>query len=96
MTRTAERVCISDAEIAHLEMLVTQLPYQARVELVLDDDSTMVGTVAVRPTVQTFIDPDGQEGVNDLLRIDDAADPSQLRWIWLDRIREVRRLDPVR
>lgn len=96
MTQTADRVCTTDEDIARLERLVTQLPDQARVELVLDDGSTLTGAVAVRPTVQAFVDPQGQEGINGLLRIDDAADPSQLHWIWLDRIREVRRLDPVR
>ena len=96
MTQTADRVCTADEDIARLERLVTQLPDQARVELVLDDGSTLTGAVAVRPTVQAFVDPQGQEGINGLLRIDDAADPSQLHWIWLDRIREVRRLDPVR
>lgn len=96
MTQTADRVCTTDEDIARLERLVTRLPDQARVELVLDDGSTLTGAVAVRPTVQAFVDPQGQEGINGLLRIDDAADPSQLHWIWLDRIREVRRLDPVR
>ena len=96
MTQIADRVCTTDEEIARLEQLVTQLPQHARVELVMDDGSRLAGAVAVRPTVQAFVDAQGQEGINGHLRIDDAADPSQLHWVWLDRIREVRRLDPVR
>ena len=96
MSQVADRVCTSAEEIARLEKLVTQLPDEARVELVLEDGTSLAGAVAVRPTVQTFLDPEGQEGINGLLRLDDAADPSRLHWVWLDRIREVRRLDPVR
>ena len=96
MGRTAERVYTDDADIARLEALVTELPDEARVELLLADGSSVTGTVSVRPTVQTFLDPRGEEGINGVVRIDDAADPSRLHWVWLDRIREVRRLDPVR
>lgn len=96
MSQVADRVCTSDEDIARLEELVTLLPDGARVELVLEDGTSLTGAVAVRPTVQTFLDPEGQEGINGLLRLDDAADPSRLHWVWLDRIREVRRLDPVR
>ena len=96
MSQVADRVCTSDEEIARLEELVKQLPDQARVELVMEDGARIAGAVAVRPTVQAFTDPQGREGINGLLRIDDADDPSRLHWVWLDRIREVRRLDPVR
>lgn len=95
MSRVADRVCTSDEDIARLEELVTLLPDEARVELVLEDGTSITGAVAVRPTVQTFLDPGGREGINGLLRIDDAADPARLHWVWLDRIREVHRLDPV-
>lgn len=96
MSQVADRVCTSDEDIARLEELVTLLPDEARVELVLEDGTSVTGAVAVRPTVQAFVDPQGQDGINALVRIDDAADPSRLHWVWLDRIREVRRLDPVR
>lgn len=93
MSRVAERVYTDDADIARLEALVLQLGDEARVELLLVDGSTVTGAVAVRPTVQTFLDPQGEEGINGVVRIDDAADPSRLHWIWLDTIREVRPLD---
>ena len=93
MGRTAERVYTDDADIARLEGLMEQLPDEARVELLLADGSRVAGVVSVRPTVQTFLDPQGEEGINGVVRIDDAADPSQAHYIWLDVIREVRPLD---
>ena len=93
MGRTAERVYTDDADIARLEGLMEQLPDEARVELLLADGSSVAGVVSVRPTVQTFLDPQGEEGINGVVRIDDAADPSQAHYIWLDVIREVRPID---
>jgi|SRR5690606_25130721 len=95
MGRIAERVYTADADIARLEGLVEQLPDEARVELLLADGGTVTGAVSVRPTVQTFLDPNGGEGINGVVRIDDARDPSHAHFIWLDMISEVRRLDPL-
>ena len=96
MGRTAERVYTAAADIARLEALMMQLPDEARVELLLADGGSVTGVVAVRPTVQSFLDPHGEEGINGVVRIDDAADPSRAHWVWLDLIREVRRLDVAR
>ena len=93
MGRTAERVYTNDADIARMEALMEQLPDEARVELLLEDGSSVTGVVSVRPTVQAFLDPKGEEGINGVVRIDDAADPSRAHYVWLDVIREVRRLD---
>lgn len=93
MGKTAERVYTDDADIARLEGLMEQLPDEARVELLLADGSSVAGVVSVRPTVQTFLDPQGEEGINGVVRIDDAADPSQAHYVWLDVIREVRPID---
>lgn len=93
MGRTAERVYTDDADIARLEALMQQLPDEARVELLLADGSSVSGVVSVRPTVQAFLDPQGEEGINGVVRIDDADDPSRAHYVWLDLIREVRRLD---
>ena len=93
MGQLAERVYTASDDIARLEALVLQLPDEARVELLLSDGGSITGVVSVRPTVQTFLDPQGEEGINGVLRIDDAADPSQAHYVWLDRIREVRHLD---
>ena len=93
MGRNAERVYTDDADIARMDRLMEQLPDEARVELPLADGSSVAGVVSVRPTVQTFLDPQGEEGINGVVRIDDAADPSRAHYVWLDVIREVRRLD---
>lgn len=93
MGRTAQRVYTEDADIARMEGLMEQLPDEARVELLLADGNSVTGVVSVRPTVQTFLDPQGEEGINGVVRIDDAADPSHAHYVWLDVIREVRRLD---
>lgn len=93
MGRTAERVYTDDATIARMERLVEELPDEARVELLLADGGSVAGVVSVRPTVQAFLDPKGEEGINGVVRIDDAADPARAHYIWLDAIREVRRLD---
>ncbi|MGO1541695.1 MAG: DUF3247 family protein [Luteimonas sp.] len=95
MGKTAERVYTDDADIARLEGLMEQLPDEARVELLLADGSSVAGVVSVRPTVQTFLDPQGEEGINGVVRIDDAADPSQAHYVWLDVIRDVRPIDTV-
>ncbi|MGO1893502.1 MAG: DUF3247 family protein, partial [Luteimonas sp.] len=88
-------VYTDDADIARLEGLMEQLPDEARVELLLADGSSVAGVVSVRPTVQTFLDPQGEEGINGVVRIDDAADPSQAHYVWLDVIRDVRPIDTV-
>ena len=62
---------------------------EARVELTLEDGGQLRGTVAVRPTVQTFRDMDGQEGTNSLLRLDDLDDPAHQHVVWLDTVAKV-------
>jgi len=62
------------------------------VQVTLDDGSRVLGTVAVRPTVQSFRDEAENEGANGLLRLDDLDNPVQQHLIWLDTIREVRPL----
>ena len=57
--------------------------------LTLVDGSRLSGVVATRPVLQTFLDADGNEGINAGLRIDDAS--GQARSIWLDEVVDVRR-----
>ena len=78
MSQVAKRVHTDQGEIDRIEALAARLPDEARVELVLDDGDRIAGTVSVRPTVQVFRDEDGNEGLNALVRIDDAADPAQI------------------
>ena len=48
--------------------------------------------VVVRPSLQTFLDPDGREGVNAVVRIDVPAS-GRSDYLWIDEIARVR---PVR
>ncbi|WP_024890754.1 DUF3247 family protein [Luteimonas huabeiensis] len=92
MGQLAPRVHTDPDEIARLEALVAALHDEAVVEIELDDGGRVTGVVAVRPTVQTFRDPEGREGSNGVVRIDDALAPARAHMLWLDAIRRVRRL----
>ncbi|MFP7723047.1 DUF3247 family protein [Lysobacter sp. A3-1-A15] len=99
MTATVERVYTDPADIDRLQALVAQLPNDAHVELHLDDECHVRGTVSARPTLQAFVDPAGREGMNGLVRIEDRAlempESAQVHDIWLDRIVEVRHCLPT-
>jgi Protein of unknown function (DUF3247) len=89
MGREAENVYTDQHDIALLEARAGQLPDEARVDIVLVDGSRVTGTVAARPTLQTFFDEDGREGVNGVVRIDDHDEPGRAHYLWLDRILEI-------
>lgn len=100
MTRNANRVYSDPAAVARLESLIAALPNGARVELGLDDGSTLRGTVAARPILQLFFGPDGDEGSNAVVRLepigDDPFDTSRPpRDLWLDSIARIRDLGPA-
>ncbi|WP_149193252.1 DUF3247 family protein [Luteimonas suaedae] len=92
MGQFAEQVYTRQEDIARIEASATQLHDEAWVALTLEDGGTVEGVVAVRPVVQTFRDPQGREGINAVVRIDDAGDQAVAHYIWLDRIREIRHL----
>ena len=92
MTRIAERIHHDQAEIARIEARIVELDDEAIVEVTLDDGSRHRGTVTTRPSVQTFRDAQGREGINSLLRLDDLAEPGTSHYLWLDRIAAVRHL----
>jgi len=92
MGKYAKHVYTEQSQIATLERWLPQLPDEARVQVTLEDGSRVLGTVAVRPTVQTFRDEAENEGANGLLRLDDLDNPVQQHLIWLDTIRDVRPL----
>ncbi|KAF1014157.1 MAG: hypothetical protein GAK31_03181 [Stenotrophomonas maltophilia] len=52
MSRTAPRIHTDPARIAALEALIPQLQGETQVELSLADGRRLLGTVAVRPTLQ--------------------------------------------
>ncbi|MDH5821654.1 DUF3247 family protein [Luteimonas sp. RD2P54] len=92
MGQTAERVYTEQTDIDRIEALTAQLQDEANVELLLDNGGIVTGVVAVRPVVQTFLGPGGEEGLNALARIDDALEPGRSHYVWLGGVREVRRL----
>lgn len=89
MGQFADCVYTDQADIALLESRATQLPDEAQVELVLIDGRKVEGVVSAHPTVQMFHDSDGEEGINAMVRIDDAQDPQRTHYLWLDEILEV-------
>ncbi|MCL1633820.1 DUF3247 family protein [Luteimonas sp. SX5] len=89
MGQFAECVYTDQADIALLESRATQLPDEAKVEVVLIDGSKLQGVVSARPVVQVFRDGDGDEGINGVVRIDDARNPEHAHYLWLDEILEV-------
>lgn len=92
MGQLAERVYTEQRDIARLEAWAEQLEDEARVEVRLADGARIEGYVTARPTVQVFLDDEGREGLNALVRIDDAATPEHAHYVWLDRIVDIRRV----
>jgi hypothetical protein len=95
MSRDAPRVYADPVAIARLEKVAVQLPQDARVEVELDDGSRLRGMVSMTPTVQSFFDPDGNEGLNGVARIEceaDGAATGQSQYLWLDTIGNVEQL----
>lgn len=89
MTRIVERVHNGQEQIALLESRIAELPDEAIVEITLADGRKLKGVVTVRPTIQTFRDAEGREGVNSLLRLDDLDEPGNSHQVWLDQVSDV-------
>lgn len=94
MSRTAPRIHTDPAQIARLEALLPQLEGETQVELTLHDGRRLLGTVAVKPTVQQYRNEAGDEGSNGQLRLDDYDTPVQQHHVWLDDIASINRLPP--
>lgn len=86
MSKYAPHVYSEQVQIATLEHWVSLLGGQERVRIELDDGSTISGTVAVRPTIQTYLDDQQREGINGQLRLDHLDASQEPHWIWMDRI----------
>ena len=91
MARLAEHVYTEQRDIARIESWVEQLDDEAVVEIRLADGARVEGVVTARPTIQVFRDGEGREGMNAMVRIDDATDPMHAHYLWLDRIIDIRR-----
>lgn len=94
MDQTPERVYAAAADIARIEARIAELPTGAHVRLDLDDGSRLDGHVAERPVIQAYRLPDGAEGSNALLRLEDPQRVENDRWLWVDRIAGVEFLLP--
>ena len=97
MSRDAPRVHADQAVIARMEDIARQLPQDARVEVHLDDGIVLRGMVSMRPSVQTFYDGNGREGLNAVARIESFLDDGRLHeggdhLLWLDQVSRVTRL----
>lgn len=92
MTQLADRVYRDAAQIERLAALIAQLPDEGLIDLQLIDGSWRAAVVTVRPSLQTFFDPEGVEGVNAVLRIDDPGS-GRSDYLWIDEIAAIR---PVR
>ena len=89
MNEAPEHLYTGQDDIARMEALVRRLPDEAVVELRLVDGGSITGVVTTRPAVQLFRGPDGGEGFNAVVRIDDHKRPDVTHYLWLDRIASV-------
>ena len=97
MSRSAPRVHGEQSVIARMEQVATQLEQDARVELRTDRGECFRGMVSVTPSVQSFYDAEGREGLNGVVRLEAFLDdgrphPGGLQYLWLDEIAHVERL----
>jgi hypothetical protein len=92
MTGFAEQVYTGQRDIARIESLAGQLEDEAQVAVRLADGSRVEGVVLARPTIQVFRDAEGHEGLNAVVRIEDAGDPARSHYVWLDRIVDIQRI----
>lgn len=96
MGRRAERVYTDPTDIAMLEKWVKELAVNAAVRIVKQDGERVEGMVSVTPTVQVFLGPGDQEGMNGVVRLVDSHRPDWDGLVWLGDICDVQHLDSVR
>ena len=92
MSRIADRVYSDAADLARFEAIALQLPQDARVAIVLVDGSIVQGIVTATPTLQMFFDPQGNEGLNGVVRVEGFPAGTGDHYLWLDRIQAATRL----
>lgn len=91
MTRRAERVCAEREAVERMTRLLPLLDEEAHVRVTLDDGRQISGVVLVKPGLQTFVDADGNEGVNSVVKLDDINGSGRAGSYWLDTFVEVTR-----
>ena len=89
MAQHAERVHTRPQEIQRLEALCAALEEETRVVVTLADGARVSGVVLAKPGLQTFIDREGNEGLNAVLKLDDIGGMGVIRYFWLDDVRAV-------
>jgi len=90
MSRTAPRVHADKAVIDRMEALCDRLEQDARVAVQTDRGEWVRGIVSPQPTVQTFFDGDGREGLNGVVKIE-TGDGRDV-YLWLDEVAFVEQL----
>ncbi|QWT19143.1 DUF3247 family protein [Bacillus sp. NP157] len=95
MAREADTVHTDQGSIQRLQALIGELRDNAKVRIHLRDGSTIVGIVAVVPGVQSFVDADGVEGANGVVKLIDNERPEWSATVTLDTIARVEHLDSV-
>lgn len=95
MGRYALQVFTDPADIAKLERWVAELAVNACVRVHVASGPAVEGIVAVTPTVQVFEDADGNEGLNGIVKLEDAQRPDWDGIVWLGDIVQVEHLDAV-
>lgn len=90
MTQRAPRIHTEADAIERLKALQLQLGGETVVELHLRTGEVLVATVPERPTVQQFLDAEGNEGTNGVVRLDTGD--AGVHLIWLDEVDHVVRL----
>src|SRR5690606_15827912 len=89
-SRTAPRVHADPAVIARMEALCDTLEQDARIALRTDGGEWVRGVVSPQPTVQSFFDADGNEGINGVVKVE--TDDGGARYLWLDEVAFVEHL----
>lgn len=95
MGREADTIHTDANSIDRLHALIRELRDNARVILHLQDGSTMQGVVAVVPGLQNFVDANGTEGVNGVVKLVDPKRPEWSASVSLDTIARVEHQDSV-
>lgn len=93
MTRRAPSVCVTSAQVTRLVTLIGALPAHGHVVLALRDGSTLAGVVHVRASIEVCRGPDGNEGMNAAVLLENQSAPGGVQRVWLDQVARVEYLD---
>jgi len=96
MGQIAEKIFTERADIEQLERLMGELAVNARIRVTTWQGHVVEGLVAVTPTVQVFRDREGVEGINSIVKLENAEHPEMDEAVWLGDVREIVHLDSVR